>query len=57
MRLFLQSILSEGFVSGYGDPIYIRRKGDKILLVDGKNRCSILAAMGFKSITNTRWDT
>lgn len=53
----LQSILSEGFVSGYGDPIYIRRKGDKILLVDGKNRCSILAAMGFKSITNTGWDT
>ncbi len=50
------SIVLEGFVSGYGDPIYIRRKGDKILLVDGKNRCSILAAMGFTSITNTRWD-
>jgi len=54
--LFL-SIRTRGFLIDKDTPITIRKENGKLLLVDGKNRISILAAMGYKNLPeNWEWD-
>ena len=48
----LESIITKGYISHLGKAITMIKKNDKYLVRDGKNRCSILAAMGKKTIPN-----
>jgi hypothetical protein len=46
----LQSILSRGYQPHEAEPITVTEQQGRYLVQDGKNRCSILAAMGWKTI-------
>jgi hypothetical protein len=48
----LQSILSRGYQPHEGEPITMIEKQGRYLVRDGKNRCSILAAMGWHYVPN-----
>jgi len=52
----LESILSRGYLPHEGPPItMMERSGRYLYLVgDGKNRCSILAALGWITVPNVR---
>jgi hypothetical protein len=48
----LQSILSRGYQPHEGEPITMIEKQGRYLVRDGKNHCSILAAMGWHYVPN-----
>ena len=50
----LESILSRGYDPALGPPITMTERSGRYLVGDGKNRCSILAALGRKTVPNVR---
>lgn len=50
----LESILSRGYLPHEGPPITMTEKSGRYLVGDGKNRCSILAAMEWITVPNVR---
>jgi hypothetical protein len=50
----LESILSRGYLPHEGPPITMTEQSGRYLVGDGKNRCSILAAMGWITVPNVR---
>jgi hypothetical protein len=46
----LRSILSRGYQLHEGEPITMTEKQGRYLVWDGKNRCSVLAAMGWHAV-------
>jgi hypothetical protein len=52
----LESILKHGLLPGIYPPITMTKQAPRYLVVDGKNRCSILAAMGWENVSNVEVD-
>ena len=50
----LESILSHGYIPGMGPEITMTERSGRYLVHDGKNRCSILAALGWENVPNVR---
>lgn len=50
----LKSILFYGYEPSFGPPITMTERSGRYLVMDGKNRCSILAAMGRDTVPNVR---
>jgi len=50
----LRSILARGYRPELSHPVTMRQSGNRFLVVDGKNRCSILAALGEEVVSNVR---
>lgn len=50
----LKSILFHGYEPTFGPPITMEERSDRYLVKDGKNRCSILAALGRDTVPNVR---
>lgn len=50
----VESIARHGYLPGLGHPLTARQKSGRYLIGDGKNRSSILAALGRENVPNVR---
>ncbi len=53
-RPLVESILKDGYLPYIGSPVTMHRQNGFYFVGDGKNRCSILAALGAEEIEHVR---